>query len=98
MLNKSCFFLTLAELEACACLGASRLFALHNAGVAGEEALVFEGFLVLFIDFHKCACNGESESLALTCKAATVEVHLDVILLSNVEQVQGLLDNILEDG
>ena len=79
--------LTLAELEACACLWTSWLLALHFSGIASEETLCTECLLVLFVYLHKCTCDGETESLALSGEAATVEVHLYVILVSHVEQV-----------
>ena len=90
--------LTLAELEACACLWTTRLLALHSAGVAGEEALILECFLVLSVDLHQCAGDGKPQSLALTGEATSVEVDLDIIFVCNIEQLERLLDNILKDG
>ena len=88
--------LTLAELEALACLGASRLLALYDAGVACKEAMVFQVLLVLSVDFDKSACYRETQSLALACEAAAVKIGLDVIFLYNIEQLEGLLNDILK--
>ena len=90
--------LALAELEAAACLWLTRLLTFNGTGVACEEALVLEGLLVFSVNLHQCAGDGETQSLALTGEAATVEVCLDVILLNSVEQKQWLLYYILENS
>ena len=90
--------LTLTELEAAASLGTTRLLALHGTAVAGEESSVLELFLVLCVDFHQGAGDGQAQGLALAGEAATVEVGLDVVLLGDVEELQRLLDDILQDG
>ena len=41
-------------------------------------------------------CYREAQSLALACEAAAVEIGLDVIFLGNVEQLEGLLYDILQ--
>ena len=58
--------------------------------------MVLQVLLVFGVDFHEGACYREAQSLALAGEAAAVEVGLDVILLGNVEQLKGLLYNVLE--
>ena len=91
--NRSAF----AELEATTGLGLTGLLALHGTRVAGHETFGAEGLLVLGIDLHECAGNGQTESLALSGEAATVNVHLDVVLLCGVEQRERLLHHELQD-
>ena len=92
----ACQTLTLAELEALACLGASRFLALYYARVACKEAVVFQVLLVFGVYFDECACYREAQSLALAGEAAAVKVGLNVIFLHNIEQLKGLLYHILE--
>ena len=89
--------LTLAELEATACLRLTRLLTLNLTSVACEEALYLESLLVLSVNLNECASDSEAESLALTCETATVEVYLDVIFLFHTEQEQRLLNNVLQN-
>ena len=51
---------------------------------------------VLGVDLDECACYREAQSLALAGEAAAVEIGLDVIFLGNVEQLEGLLYDILQ--
>ena len=90
--------LTLTELEATTCLRLSRLLTLYLTAVACQESGVLQLLLVLLVDLHQGTGNGEAQSLALTCEATTVEVGLDVVLLSNRQQVQRLLHHLLQDG
>ena len=90
--------LTLTELEATTCLRLTRLLALDLAAVACQESLGLQCFLVLGVQLDQCACNGETQSLALTRETATVEVHFDVVLLGYLKQVQRLLHHILQDS
>ena len=80
--------LTLTELEAATSLGLTWLLTLYLTAVACQETFVLQLLLVFFIDLHQSTGDSEAESLALTCEATTVEVSLDVILLSNIKQVQ----------
>ena len=66
--------LTLTELEATACLGLTRLLALYLTAVASQESGVLQLLLVLLVDLHQGAGNGEAQGLALTSETATVEV------------------------
>ena len=68
----------------------------YDACVACEEAVVFQVLLVLGVDLDECACYREAQSLALAGEAAAVEIGLDVIFLGNVEQLEGLLYDILQ--
>ena len=90
--------LTFAELEAATCLGLTGLFTFNGTGVAGHEAFLAESLLVVGIDFNKCAGDSEAESLALSGVATSEKVHLDVVLLSHIEEVEGLLNDILQNG
>lgn len=90
--------LTFAELEATASLGTSRLFTFNGTGITCHEAFSTKSLLVVGIDFHECAGNGEAEGLALSGETTTAEVNLDVVLFSHVEECEGLLYNVLQDG
>lgn len=79
--------LTLTELEATASLGLTWLLTLNGTAVTSEEAMVLEVLLVFSVDLHQGACNGKAQSLALTCVTATIEVSLDVVFLSHLEQL-----------
>ena len=89
--------LTLAELEALACLRTSRLLTLYNACVASQESVVFQVLLVFCVHLDEGACDSETQSLALACEAAAVEVCLDVIFLCSLEQQQWLFYHVLQD-
>ena len=60
--------------------------------------MIFQILLVFLVDLNKCACNGEAQSLALTCETTTIEVHLYIIFLSYVKELQRLLNNILQNS
>ena len=78
--------LTLTELEATASLRLTRLLALYLAAVACEETVVLQVLLIFGIDLHQSAGDAQTQSLALTSEATSVEVSLDVVLLSDLEQ------------
>jgi len=88
--------LTLTELEATTSLGLTWLLTLNLTGIAGQETVVFQALLILSINLDECTGDSEAESLALTSEATTVEVGLDVIFLSYLQQVQRLLNHVLE--
>lgn len=90
--------LTLTELEATASLRTTRFLTLNGTCVTSKESVIFQILLVFLVDFNECACNGEAQSLALTCETATIEVHLYIIFLSYVKKLQRLLNNILQDS
>ena len=90
-LCKRVTILTLGELETLACFGTTGLLALYDARVAGHEAFGTERALVLGVDLHEGAGDGETESLGLTFVTAAVEVDFDVILLGLLECQEGLL-------
>jgi hypothetical protein len=60
--------------------------------------VILEVLLILSVNLNECASDSKAESLALTCETATVEVSLDVILLSYFKKLQRLLNNILQDS
>lgn len=97
-LCKRVTILTLGELETLACFGTTGLLALYDARVAGHEAFGTERALVLGVDLHEGAGDGETESLGLTFVTAAVEVDFDVILLGLLECQEGLLYDVLKDG
>ncbi len=92
------FGLTLTELEAATSLGLTGLLTLYLTAVACQETSILQLFLVLFVHLDEGTGNSHAESLALTCKATTVEIHLNIILLGHLEQVQRLLHHVLQDG
>ena len=96
-MSASVRILTLAELEATACLRLTRLLTLNLTSVASEEALCLESLLVFCVNLNERTGDSEAESLALTCEAATVEVSLDIIFLFRTEQEQRLLNHVLQD-
>ena len=62
--RKMKMILTLGELEALAGLGLTGLLTFNDARVAGHEAFGAEGGLVLGVDFHESAGDGETEASA----------------------------------
>ena len=89
--------LTLRELEAFASLGLTGFLTLYGARVAGHEALCTESGLILGIDFHESAGDGETESLGLAFVTAAVDVSVDIVLLSTLKSVEGLLNDVLKN-
>ena len=83
--------LTLTELEATTCLWLTRLLTLNLTAIACQESGILQLLLVILVDLYQCTSNGKAQSLALTSEATTVEVDFDIILLSNLQQVQRLL-------
>jgi len=90
--------LTLGELEAFAGLGLTGLLTFNDTRVAGHEAFCAKGGLVLGVDFHQSAGDGETEGLGLAFVTSAVDVDSDVIFLNAVKCLQGLKHDILEDG
>ena len=90
------FRLTLRELEAATCLWTSWLLTLYLTCITCQEAVVLQILLILFVNLHQCACNGEAQSLRLTGEATAVQIGLDVILLCCLQQLQRLLYDILK--
>ena len=89
--------LALAELEATASLGLTWLLTFNDTCIAGEEACLAESGLRLSVDLDECTCDGEAESACLAIIATTLQVNLDVVLLSYADLVERLLDDILKD-
>ena len=90
--------LTLTELEATTSLGLTWLLTLNSTRVACEETLVLQSLLVFGVNLNEGTGDSEAESLALAGKTTTVEVGLYIILLSNFQKVQWLLNHILKDS
>ena len=86
MLNSFSVSLTLTELEATTSLGLSGLLTLNNAAVACEETVILQVLLVFGVHLDECAGDSKTQSLALACEAASVEVDLDVVFLFNTQQ------------
>ena len=74
------------------------LLTFNLTSVAGHEAFCLESRFVFRVDFYKCAGNSETQSLCLAFVATTVQIHLDIVFLSNTEFVQWLLNDELKDG
>ena len=90
--------LTLAELETTTCLGTTGLLTLYLAAVTRHEAFCTQGLLVLGIYFHQGTGDSQTHGLRLTSETTTIQVHLNVILLSDIQESQGLLNYELQDG
>ena len=90
--------LALAELEATTSLWTSGLLSLDLAAVACHEAFCTKCLLVLCVNLYKSAGNSQTQSLRLASVTATVEVNIDVVLLGNIKQSQGLFYHELQDG
>ena len=65
----------LGELEALAGSGATGLFALLHAGIAGQETFLLEWQAEGFVDFEKGAAEREAKGAGLTVDAATGGFH-----------------------
>ena len=89
--------LTLTELEAATSLGLTRLLTLNSTRVAREEACILQLLLIFCVHLDERAGNGEAKCLALACIAAAIKISLDIIFLSNLKQLQWLLNHILQD-
>ena len=77
---------------------ATGLLTFYLTAVAGHEAFGTECLLVLGVDLNQCAGDSQTQSLALAGVTATLQVNLDIILLCYVQQVQGLLYYVLQNG
>ena len=88
--------LTLAELEALASLRTSRLLTLNDTCVASKESVILKILLILSVNLYEGACYGKTQSLALACEAAAVEIGLDVVFLHYVKYLQGLFYDVLQ--
>ena len=89
--------LTLTELEATTSLRTSRLLTFYLAGITCHEALGTQGLLVLGINLDQRTCDGKTQSLALTCETATLQINLDIVFLCTVQSCQWLLYDILQN-
>lgn len=89
--------LTFRELEAFASLRTTRFLTLNLTGVASHEAFLAESGLVFGINLYKRTGDSETESLCLTFVTATVKMSHDVIFLSHIKSVEGLLNDILKN-
>lgn len=89
--------LTFAELEALASLGTTGFLTLDGTGVASHEAVLAQQSLVLGVDFHESASDGEAECFSLTLVATTIEIYVDVVFLGDFEERQGLLNDKLKN-
>ena len=80
------------------CFGLTRLLTLNLTGVTCQETFGLQNGLGLFIDLDESAGDSKTECLSLAFVAAAVEINLDIVLLSNTEFVQWLLNDELKDG
>ena len=88
----------LGELEALAGTGATGLFALLHARIAGQKAFLLERQAERCIDFEKGAAKGEAESTGLTIDAATGGFHQDIIAVNRIRDFQRTEDLVLKRG
>ena len=89
--------LTLAELELATCSGLTGLLTLNLAGIAGQEAVLFQYGTQLGIDLAQCACDTHASGLGLTLDAAAVEIDGNVIALQSLGNQQRLLYLVLKN-
>ena len=90
--------LTLTELEATTSLRLTWLLTLNLTAITCQETSVLQLLLILFVHLDEGTGDSHAQGLALASETTTVEVHLDVVLLSHLEQVQRLLNHVLQDG
>src|ERR1700722_4100134 len=77
-------FLSLGELEACACTLLAVLLALFATRVAGNEAFCFERLAELRVEYHEGAGDAELYGVSLAHDAATLDGGDDVEGLADV--------------
>ena len=90
--------LTLTELEVSTSLWLTWLLTLNSTAVACQESLVLKCFLIFSVNLNQCTSDSKTQCLALTSKATTIEVGLNVILTFYTEQLQWLLNHVLQDS
>src|SRR5947209_5621813 len=73
--------LPLRELGRLARLVETGLLALHDAGIAREEAGALQRHAQLRIDFHECARDAVAHGAGLSTRPAAVHAHTDVIAI-----------------
>ena len=81
-----------------ACFGLTRLLTLYLTGITSQEAFCLQRRFILFINFNECASDSKAKCLCLAFETATVQIYFDIVLLSNTEFVQWLLNDELKDG
>ena len=88
--------LALGELEALAGAGTTGLFALLHAGIAGEETLLLELGAEGFVDFDKCAAEGEAQGAGLAVDSAAGGFGGDIVAVNRVGDFQRTEDLVLK--
>src|SRR5438128_1971581 len=85
--------LALRELEAAACLGAAVLLALDDAWVAGQEPGLFDRGAERRLVTRERLGNAMLHCAGLTRKAPTDYGRYDVILVTTISDIEGLVDD-----
>src|SRR5699024_4723799 len=88
--------LSLGELRCSARLFEAVLLALLDAGVAGEEACLFEGGANFGLALQKRPCDAEADRTCLARIAAADDVHEDIVLAFCRHFNEGLLNDVLK--
>ena len=89
--------LTLAELEAPACTGLTRLLPLNLTGVAGQETFGLEGGAVgLAVKIAQGAGDTEPDSLCLSFGTTADDVDSHIELAFGLGDGEGLVDDVLK--
>ena len=88
--------LALGELEALAGAGATGLFALLHAGIAGEESLLLELGAEGFVEFDEGAAEGEAQGAGLAVDSAAGGFGGDIVAVNRVGDFQRTEDLVLK--
>ena len=90
--------LTLTELEVSTSFWLTWLLTFNSTAVTSQESMILQVLLIFSVYLNQCTCNSKTQCLALTSKATTIKVGLNVILTFNTEQLQWLLNHVLQDS
>ena len=88
--------LTLAELEALAGLGTTRLLSFNHTRIAGQKPLSLESGTVRGVDFAQGTGDAQTKSLGLTPYTTAVQIGFHVKLIQRACYLKSLIGNILQ--
>lgn len=88
--------LTLAELEAFACLGLTGFLTFNHTAVAAQQAFDLKSGTIFDVVLTQSACNSHAQCLSLTGNAATVEVGFDIPFAFCISHLECLADDVLQ--
>ncbi len=87
--------LALGELEALAGAGATGLFALLHAGIAGKESFLLEWKAKGFVHFQKGPAESKAQGASLAVDAAAGGFHRNIIAVNRVGDFEWTEDLVL---